>query len=145
MKDKIEESRPYKELERQYRAVIAERNQLRVDIINLRQQQGREAEGRDMVASAVERASRHADATVNGWTEDAYHLLLVYMADHTEFMMEEFRTYARRMGFPDPPDGRAWAAPIMRAKKNGLVRSVGLAYRDSYASNASPRSVWEVT
>lgn len=87
-------------------------------------------------------AADHADAEIEGWSERAYRLLSEYAVTHYEFMTEDVREWAHRIGLPKPPDGRAWGAVTLRAVKACLL--VCNRYRKTRIppAHATPRPVW---
>lgn len=88
------------------------------------------------------RAADHADAVEEGWSERAYSMLLDYAAEHYEFMGEDVRSWAHSAGLPQPPDGRAWGAVVLRASKAKLI--IVDRYRKTRIppAHATPRAVW---
>lgn len=76
--------------------------------------------------SAISSAIRHADMTVDKWQEIAYgHLLDFLSFNNGDFIAEQARTFAEKMGCPAPPDTRAWGGIIRKAKTNGVIICVG--------------------
>lgn len=69
----------------------------------------------------IERAKNHADRVQTEWSDDAYNYFVGYLRTHRLFSTEEVREYALRNGFMDAPDGRAWGAIAVRARKAGLI------------------------
>lgn len=92
-------------------------------------------------------AASHADAVTAGWSDRAMEYLKMYSrAQGSEpFMAEDVRLSAEKGAFvPSPPDGRAWGAVILRAKRLGLIKHAGYAPNKDPGCHGSPKSVWRV-
>lgn len=89
----------------------------------------------------MERVIDHADRVETGWSEECLCLLRLFLMEHTEpFLTEDFRAWtAGKIALP--PDGRAFGPIIMRAKRNGLIRTAGVAR--AATSNLSLKPLWE--
>lgn len=90
----------------------------------------------------MERVIDHADRVETGWSEECLCLLRLFLVEHTEpFLTEEFRQWTSGR-IASPPDGRAYGPVIMRAKREGFIRSVGVA--PAATSNLSLKPKWQV-
>lgn len=91
-------------------------------------------------ALAAQSAADAADRRCPQWSEDAYQAFRAYAIIHRgqEFTTEDVRLAAKNV--PPAPDGRAWGAIAIRAKREGLVKSNG--YRCVVSSNNSPKVLW---
>lgn len=88
-------------------------------------------------------AASHADRTVQNWSEDAGELFRLYATLHPEgFLTEDVRKWADKLGFPTPPDNRAWGYVARRAALEGYVRSAGFRRQKSTACHGSAKTLW---
>jgi len=69
---------------------------------------------------AVSRAGSHVERVSPGWLDVANYYLMRYPAHF--FTSEDIRELAYDLGFPHPPDERAWGAVFLKAQKNGTIR-----------------------
>lgn len=93
----------------------------------------------------AERAGAKADRATEQWTIRAYRFLVVYASrrGRKEFLMEDVRKAAEQSpSYVPPPDGRAWGAVALRAKKDGAIAHAG--YAPSESSNGSPKCLWRL-
>jgi hypothetical protein len=83
--------------------------------------------GRVLKEKGMQKAVTSADKDTPKWSVYAYKLLLEFLDQHHgEFMTEDVRSYAAmKEDFPLPPSARAWGSIIVKAKNNGLVKSIG--------------------
>jgi hypothetical protein len=91
-------------------------------------------------------AVAHADREVDGWSDRAYEILktfLIRCSLFDEFMGEDIREYAKRLGFPDPPSERAWGAVIRRAAIKNLIKFVGYAKTTNPKAHRTPAALWK--
>jgi len=91
--------------------------------------------------SGMTLAASHADRTVENWTEEAEELFTLYASMHPNgFLTEDVRMWAKKLGFPPPPDGRAWGYIARKASVSGRIKSIG--YAKAKSSNNSPKVLW---
>lgn len=91
------------------------------------------------------RAAAHADRESLDWTLRAYRFLVIYARRRVgnPFLMEDVRKAAERSpSYVSPPDGRAWGAVALRAKRDGAIVMSG--YAPSESSNGSPKCLWHL-
>jgi hypothetical protein len=89
----------------------------------------------------IERSSANAERKNPGWNDDAYQ----YVVDYPEkqFMTEDVRFHAEECGLPIPPSKRAWGAVMVRARKDGIIQSLGVKRKPSDSSHGTPAVLWE--
>lgn len=90
----------------------------------------------------MERVIDHADRVNTGWSEDCLNLLRLFLVQQCgqPFLTEDFKRWT--VGRIDPPpDGRAYGPVIMRAKREGFIRTVGVA--KATTSNLSLKPIWQ--
>lgn len=86
-------------------------------------------------------AASHADRKSQGWSEDALSFFELYANQKPDgFLTEDVRVWAEKMGFPPPPDERAWGHIAKKAAKKGMVVPIG--YAKARSSNNSPKVLW---
>lgn len=75
------------------------------------------------------------------WMEKAYGALMVYIfvRPNQTFTVEDVRKAATTVA--EAPDSRAWGAVALKAKRAGLIVSVG--YQPVESSNGSPKTLWK--
>lgn len=88
-------------------------------------------------------AASRADRTIAGWGDDALGLFRLYAIQKPDgFLTEEVRAWAEKLGFPPPPDNRAWGHVAKRAAMAGHVRSAGFRKQTSSTCHGSPKTLW---
>lgn len=86
-------------------------------------------------------AASHADREIHNWSDDALSFFELYAQQKPDgFLTEDVRTWAEKMGFPPPPDERAWGHIAKKAAKAGVVVPIG--YAKARSSNNSPKVLW---
>lgn len=76
----------------------------------------------------IARAVSHAEADAPGWTEIAYNFLVRYAENHQRFQCWMANQSSKNSGaVPVPENEKAWAAPIRKALKNGVIAKDGFA------------------
>jgi hypothetical protein len=98
-----------------------------------------EATGAVLRDAGMATAIAHAEKITESWGDRAAELARKYAASHAEFATEDLIAHAREVGFPEPPDPRAWGGVIKRLASTGVVR-VGH-YRKSVVARAHCRPV----
>jgi len=98
-------------------------------------------EARKLRDEGMEQAEDAAISRVRDWPEQA----LQYIKDYpgTQFMTEEVRVWAYKMGLPPAPSARAWGSVIATAKRLGIVRHIGYRSVSNPNAHATPASLWE--
>lgn len=90
-------------------------------------------------------AALGAEKQSPGWTERARDYFLLYGRMHREgFMTEDVRAWAKRFGFEDPPDNRAWGYVALALNREGLIEGCGYAKQRSATCHGSPKTVWKL-
>ena len=87
----------------------------------------------------IDRSINHADRVEFDWSKGAYQLVSTMSGSFTS---EEVRQKADRIGFPSPPDARAWGGVMRRAKHNGLINFEGYQPSINPQAHRRPTSVW---
>ncbi len=92
-------------------------------------------------AQGMSQSAAHAESIEEGWTDRAYGLLARFSkAQATNpFTSEEFRLYARSVGF-EIPVPKALGAVFQRAARDGLIARSG--YGKSFSRHSSPCVLW---
>lgn len=86
-------------------------------------------------------AASHADREIADWSKNALAFFDLYAHQKPDgFLTEEVRAWAEKMGFPPPPDDRAWGHIAKKAAKQGIVVPIG--YAKAKSSNNSPKVLW---
>ena len=91
--------------------------------------------------AAAEQAANNAGVA---WADAAMASVHSFKAafNGDKFLTEDVRIFAENNGLPKPPDKRAWGAIILRAKRDGIVKSCGFAMTHSPEYNAGPKTAW---
>jgi hypothetical protein len=98
----------------------------------------------DLAVQGMEAAAAHAERDTEGWNKMAYEAFVRYVTTIKHpFMTEDVRCYAEALGMPEPPDKRAWGSVAMRAKRAGLVVSLGYAPQQSANAHKAPKTLWK--
>jgi hypothetical protein len=74
---------------------------------------------------AAELAASNAEYQLHGWKDRAYDAFTTMVARGLPFTTEDVRV--ANPDIPTPSDQRAWGQVALRAKRAGLVKSVGIA------------------
>ncbi|MBP8177084.1 MAG: hypothetical protein KAX77_04895 [Xanthomonadales bacterium] len=90
----------------------------------------------------MDRAAERADKIEPDWFKRALSIVRTYALTHRaeRFPAEKVVEYARALGLPDPPDGRAWGAVMRAARTEGAIAADG--YMPTVSSNGSPKVAW---
>lgn len=91
--------------------------------------------------AGILRASQHADEVCEGWTETALAFLQKFAATTPQFMTEDVRVAAAGI-VPEPPDTRAWGNVIVKAKKLGYIRKLGIQCKSDKKGHRAFAGVW---
>lgn len=83
--------------------------------------------GEQLKIDGMKAAIDHADTVTRDWSGRAYAIVQEYLMcfGRTPFKAEDVRLYAELMDLPPPPHNRAWGSVFNRAKKIGIIRSIG--------------------
>lgn len=98
--------------------------------------------GADLRDKGIKVAITNVNTKVPNWSEIAYGFLIGYIRFHREFMAEDCREASKGI-VPEPPSKRAWGAVIVRAKIEGLIKSVGFRNVTNAKAHRTPASVWQ--
>lgn len=102
------------------------------------------SEAWNLALEGMENAAAHAERESEGWNRMAFEAFVRYVtAVKHPFMTEDVRCYAEALGMPEPPDKRAWGSVAMRAKKAGLIVSLGYAPQQSVNAHKAPKTLWK--
>lgn len=98
----------------------------------------------DLAVEGMNAAAANAERDTEGWNKMAFEAFVRYVMDVKHpFMTEDVRCFAEAMGMPEPPDKRAWGSVAMRAKKAGLIVSLGYAPQQSVNAHKAPKTLWK--
>lgn len=100
--------------------------------------------GKDLRDQGIKKAEDNANDKNENWSAKAYGFLLVYCGIFKQFLAEEVRNASIEAGIPEPPSKRAWGAIVLRAKKNGKIRSIGFRSVKNPKAHCTPATLWEV-
>ena len=91
----------------------------------------------------IQRAVDHADAVERGWSEMAFDFFVnVFLKHHKgEFQCEDYRASCKGI-VPDPPSLRAYGAIVVRAKKMGLIKRIGIGPVKNPKAQMANANVW---
>lgn len=90
-------------------------------------------------------AAAHADRVEMGWSEFAEELFILYAIQHPDgFMTEDVRVWAAKLGFPAPPDNRAWGFVARKVANDGHIFASGYAKQKSATCHGSPKTIWKL-
>jgi hypothetical protein len=96
----------------------------------------------DLAVEGMTRALVHADAVTECWSDQAYRLLEQYAVSHYEFMTEDVRNWAHRLGLPKAPSARAWGAVALRACRQSIIVSAGYRKTQNPLAHSTPATLW---
>lgn len=94
-------------------------------------------------ADGMARAADHADRETPTWSDRALGCLVMWARSNpgSLWLIEDVRAYAEEAeGLPPAPDGRAWGAVAVRARRLGVIVPAG--YASARSSNNSPKVLW---
>lgn len=97
---------------------------------------------RELAEEGAQRAVDHANAVEEDWGDRAFKHFRAYALANTQFMTEDVRVHAYANGLPHAPDGRAWGAVTMRAKRERIVAVDHYANTRIKPAHATPRPVF---
>jgi hypothetical protein len=84
----------------------------------------------------------HADRVSPRWSDRAFDILAQYALIHLEFMTEDVRNWAERLGFPPAPSARAWGAVALRAARERLIERHGYRKTCNPLAHGTPATLW---
>lgn len=90
--------------------------------------------------TGIKLSAEHAEEAHQGWGDKALDLLRRYNSNH--FQSYTFTQWAYAMRLPEPPDGRAWGAVFVKARKLGIIKNIGYEKDCSPNSHGMPVRVW---
>lgn len=102
--------------------------------------------GKELAIVGMQLADETAEKFNPGWKEKSYNKIVEFLKqDHiTEFMCEDIRSFeAMDEDFELPKNAKAWAAPLKRAKKNGLIKFSRYGQVKNVKAHGTPAAVWE--
>lgn len=97
--------------------------------------------------AGIKKAVDHADAAPPfNWSEKAFDFLLNYLKDQppgVSFKTEDIILKAEQLNaIPKPPDDRAFGAIILKARREGLIKSIGISPRKKPAGHMGFTADW---
>lgn len=81
--------------------------------------------GEELAARGIAQSAAHADRVMPTWTDRAYFVFSSFARGRETFTTEDVRAYACSLGFPAPPDPRAWGHVARRALRAHVVEHAG--------------------
>lgn len=97
----------------------------------------------DLTDQGIQRALDHANNSDINWSDKAYKLFELYLKTHPkDFLNEDFREFAAKMGLPEPPSLRAYGGIIRKAKTAGIIIRCGFRSVKNPKAHLTPASVW---
>ena len=100
--------------------------------------------GQELRDRGIKQSEDNANDKHENWSQQAYDFLLIYIKFHHQFLAEDVRTDSNFLGVPEPPSKRAWGGIIVRAKKAGLIKSIGFRSVKNPKAHCTPATLWEV-
>ena len=96
------------------------------------------------VQEAIEAVEASANRAQEGWSSEAYSLLLQFIAENPLFKAEDARAFAHiQGGLAKPPDLRAWGGVVQRAAREGRIKKVGHGKSNNKLSHYRPVMIWQ--
>jgi hypothetical protein len=101
-------------------------------------------QGRENRDLGIKRSIEKANRDNPGWADKAYEFLQEFLKDRTEpFLGEDVRAAAAmKEDFEFPENAKSWGSIMVRAKKAGLIKSIGYAPVKNPKANATPSTLW---
>ncbi|MCT8340528.1 hypothetical protein MG296_10720 [Flavobacteriaceae bacterium TK19130] len=83
--------------------------------------------GEKLRDAGIAQAMETADNCNENWSQKAFDFLRNFAKKEPSFLTEEVRRAATKSGeVPEPPSNRAWGGVIVRAKRAGIIKSLGI-------------------
>lgn len=96
----------------------------------------------DLAQDGMDRAVGHANRTSPEWSQRAFEILTSYASIHFEFMTEDVRNWAEKLGLPQAPSARAWGAVAIRASRENVIRKEGYRKTQNPLAHGTPATLW---
>lgn len=90
----------------------------------------------------INRAVDHADRRSPNWSARAFDILTQYASINFEFMTEDVRHWAHKLGLPEAPSARAWGAIALRACRENIIRKQGYRKTQNPLAHGTPATLW---
>ena len=100
--------------------------------------------GQELRDLGIQKAEDSANSIQHTWSEQAYNQLLRFIKKQSQFMTEQFRSYAEKEGLQRPPSNRAYGSVIVRAVKSGIIKRIDYKPVQNPKAHCTPASVWAV-
>jgi hypothetical protein len=92
----------------------------------------------------IQRSAERAEKAFPTWNDRAYNYLERFISSiRSPFMTEDVRECAEERGLPKPPNLKAWGHIVISAKKNGLIKSVGIGKRSEAQAHRAYATLWQ--
>lgn len=98
--------------------------------------------GEQLRDEGIARAEDNADSKSPAWSERAYAMLLQFIKHGREFRNEEFVEWAEAKGLSKPPTSKAYAAIVLRAKRQGQIVAERIDKATKPTSHSGYCTVW---
>lgn len=93
---------------------------------------------------AIELCELAQNKKVSSWSERATELLRKYAPTVTDFITEDFRSYAEENGLEKPDEPRAYGGIMRNAAKAGIIETTGkFRCMNNPKSHSCPKIVWK--
>jgi len=90
----------------------------------------------------IRKATQHANQVHEDWSDKAFYFLKWFVTrQHIEFMAEDVREASKNF-VAEPPSKRAWGGVIVRAKKQGIIKSVGFRKVSNAKAHSAFATLW---
>ena len=100
-------------------------------------------EGKILRDKGIKLSVDNADKSIDNWSQKAYKFFIDYIKDKEFFMTEDVRIASEGL-LEAPPSKRAWGAITVRAKKEGIIESVGFSSVKNPKAHSTPATLWKV-
>ncbi len=100
-------------------------------------------QGRQLRDAGIAKAELHAEQETPEWKTKAFAVLQSFIQlQHSPFMAEDVREYARLINFPQPPSNRAWGGVFVKACKEGLITKLGIQPVKNKNAHCANATLW---
>jgi hypothetical protein len=101
-------------------------------------------QGRENRDEGMSRAEKKANKDVSDFSKKAMGFLVEFLKTHSDpFMAEDLRSYFAQMDYELPENSRAFGGLFFRARKEGLIKKVGLGNVKNIRAHRCYASVWQ--
>jgi len=101
----------------------------------------REPSGQALKERGMQQAESHANQVHLSWSEQAERFLKNWIRPETPFTIEQ-AVEASEMVIPQPPTNKAWGGVIVRLKRQGFVKALGIVKAKKASSHTGYITQW---